>query len=118
MITGVGDLCEKPIELFDRLRKLDILQLSIGACPNPPTDDIRVPSEEGAELAGFLVPSFDSDSRDKLVQSVGLWILAGTRNRLNGNPEASTNRLDEAIGFHGPPFSARTSTKLIDIRST
>jgi hypothetical protein len=116
MITSVGGLCEKPIELFDRLRKLDILQPSIGARSNPPTDDIRVPSEESAELAGFLVPSFDSEGRYKLVQSVGLWILSGTRNHLNGNPEAGANRLDEVIGFHGPPLSARASTKLIDIR--
>jgi hypothetical protein len=118
MITSVGGLCEVPIELLDRLRKLDILQPSIGACSNPPTDHIRVPSEDSAELAGFLVPSFDSDSRYKLVQSVRLWILSGTRNHRGGNPETSANRLNEAIGFHGPPFSARTSTKVIHIRPT
>ena len=76
MITDVWGLCEKPIELFDRLRKLDILQPFIGACSNPPTDDIRVFSQESAELASFLIPSFDSDGRYKLVQSVGRWILS------------------------------------------
>ncbi len=75
MITSVEGLCEKPIELFDCLRRLDILQPSIGARSNPPTDDIRVPSEESAELAGFLVPSFDSDSRYKLVQSVTMGLF-------------------------------------------
>ncbi len=54
MITSVGGRYEKPIEFLDRLRKLDILQPSFGTRSNPPTDDIRVPSEETAELAGLL----------------------------------------------------------------
>jgi len=78
MITSVGGLSEEPIEFLDRLRKLDVLQPSTGVCSNPPTDDARVPSEDNTELGGFLVPSFDSDSRHKKCQREHSLIVRGS----------------------------------------
>jgi len=47
------------------------------------------------KVSGDGARSDDSDGRNKLVQSVGLRVLSGTCKRINGDPEAGTNRLDK-----------------------
>ncbi len=115
---GLGSLCQKAVEIIERIREPHILRSSLRARSSPPTHHIRVFPKEATEHRGSLAPSLDANCCDELVQSGCLRVLPRACKRIEGDPKRGTSEVDELRCFNQPPLATGASTKLVNKRAT